>query len=424
MKMKNILCWFMTIVFILPILASCKKEGDALIERELEKLEVSQELKDEARSLLSLHKAVSKTMRKLPRLKKLPKGDSLEHSKATRIHKTNRERTLSILNEQERALNLLVGKVKNLSRIGYETEGGVEIISQSETLTLFNLLSIREMAGNLANNTLLLMTKFDKEYFDQVDGNKEMKEFLLSTYIESLSILAITNRDLKSTLSHLREMKDAGLLDKDLDKTINKLVLKIGGSERTEKQQVNNFLKESITDKAQDALGKAVAEYHNSLKGKTFLYHPELRDHPMIHILVIVSNLTWGLVNTLVGLGFVITAAILAPITQAAGATIRAFGYEPLFMEMRLPRLRIADNHMQIYADVCGLGFTESKMSAGIFELDFCTWESFASDHEGGHAKQSALLGPLYFPAAILSYILVLGHGGYIEEWADAWATT
>lgn len=414
----------MTVVLILPILAACKREGDVLLEKELERLELSHELKDEAKELLGLHKSTSKVMRKLPRLKKLPKDNTLTLVKASKLHRENKERTLQVLNEQEKALTSLVDNVKKLSRISFETTGGVEVISQSETLTLFNLLSIREMAGNLANNTLLLMTKFDKEYFDQVDGNKEMKEFLLSTYIESLSILAITNRDLKSTLSHLREMKDAGLLDKDLDKTISKLVLKIGGSERTEKQQVNNFLKESITDKAQDALGKAVAEYHNSLKGKTFLYHPELRDHPMILILVIVSNLTWGLVNTLVGLGFVITAAILAPITQAAGATIRAFGYEPLFMEMRLPRLRIADNHMQIYADVCGLGFTESKMSAGIFELDFCTWESFASDHEGGHAKQSALLGPLYFPAAILSYILVRGHGGYIEEWADAWATT
>ena len=65
------------------------------------------------------------------------------------------------------------------------------------------------------------------------------------------------------------------------------------------------------------------------------------------------------------GLGFVITAAMMAPVTHVAGAGVRALGDEPLFMEMRLPKLRIADSGMQIYADVCGLGFTPSKMSAG-----------------------------------------------------------
>lgn len=414
----------MTVVLILPILATCKREGDVLLEKELERLELSHELKDEAKELLALHKSTSKVMRKLPRLKKLPKDNTLTLVKASKLHRENKERTLKVLNEQEKALTSLVDNVKKLSRISFETTGGVEVISQSETLTLLNLLSVREMSGALANNMLLLMTKFDKEYFDQVEENKEMKERLLSRYINALSIHAITNRDLKTTLSQLNEMKLAGLLEKDLDTAITKLVTKLGGTERVEKQQVNNFLKESITEKAQDVLGKAVSDYQETLKGKTFLFQPELQDHPAIHVLVIVSNLTWGLVNTLVGLGFVITAAILAPVTHAAGTTVRAFGYEPMFMEMRLPKLRIADNNMQIYADVCGLGFTESKMSAGLFELDFCTSKEYASDHEGGHAKQSALLGPLYFPAAILSYILVRGHGGFIEEWADAWATT
>lgn len=414
----------MTVVLILPILAACKRESDVLLEKELERLELSHELEDDAKGLLTLHKSTAKIMRKLPRLKKLPKGNTLSLARASKLHGENKERTLKVINEQEKALSLLVDHVKKLSRISFETSGGVEVISQSETLTLLNLLSVREMSGALANNMLLLMTKFDKEYFDQVEENKELKERLLGSYINALSVHAITNRDLKTTLSQLNEMKSAGLLEKDLDTAITKIVTKFGGTERSEKHQVNSFLKESITEKAQDALGKAVSQYQESLKGKTLLYNPELQDHPAIHVLVIVSNLTWGLINTLVGLGFVITAAILAPVTHVAGATVRAFGYEPLFMEMRLPRLRIADNNMQIYADVCGLGFRESKMSAGLFELDFCTWEEFASDHEGGHAKQSALLGPLYFPAAILSYILVRGHGGFIEEWADAWSTT
>ena len=76
---------------------------------------------------------------------------------------------------------------------------------------------------------------------------------------------------------------------------------------------------------------------------------------------------------------------------------------------------------MQIYADVCGFPAIPSKMSMGIWELDFCAGYNFAAAHEGGHAKQSAILGPLYIPAALLSYAINGGHGGFIESWADDW---
>lgn len=428
MTFKKIISCFLSVVLILPILASCKREGEATVQKELEKFirkdSLSSELRKDAEELLVLHKDAAKALRVMPRLKKLPQKDDLPLDKAIKLHEVNSQTAMNIINQQKAIIKSLADNVKKLSRISYETQGGVQVISQSETLTLFNLLSLRDLSAALANNVLMIMAKFDRPYFDNVEGNADIKQYLLTSYVDALSIHAITANDLKTTLKHLREMKDEGVLNSDIEKTISKVVRQIGGSEKLTRQEINGFLKESITDKAQDALSKAVTDYQEKIKGKTFLFNPELQDHPLIHVLVIVSNLTWGLVNTLVGLGFVITAAILAPITQVAGATIRAFGYEPLFMEMRLPKLRIADNNMQIYADVCGLGIVPGKMSAGLFELDFCTWESFASSHEGGHAKQSAILGPLYFPAAILSYILVGGHGGFIEEWADAWATT
>lgn len=283
---------------------------------------------------------------------------------------------------------------------------------------------MRAAAQAAARKILYLMTKFDKPYFDELPENEIMKQRLLADYTSALAIAAVSANDLRSTLKSLSELRAEGVIAKDLEANITKLVATRGMKEHEERSHVNQFMQESTTEKAQNAFAEATQKYHESLKGKSFLFDPALPDHPLVHVLVIVGNLSWGLVNTLVGLGFVITAAIVAPITQVAGATVRAFGYEPLFMEMRMPRLRIAESNMQIYADVCGLGFIPSKMSAGLFELDFCTGYSFASDHEAGHAKQSALLGPLYFPAAILSYILNMGHGGFIEDWADEWATT
>lgn len=287
-----------------------------------------------------------------------------------------------------------------------------------------NLLVLRHITQSASRRVLMLMTKFDKPYFDDLSENLATKERLLSDYSTALAISSVTANDLRVTLKQLVELKNEEALIPALKLTIDRVVSGCAGHERFDRSQMEKFTKESLTETAQSSLQKTMSDYHELMKSKSLLFDLTNPDHPLVHVLVIVSNLSWGLINTMVGLGFVITAAIMAPVTHVAGAGVRAMGYEPLFMEMRMPKLKIADSGMQIYADVCGLGYIPSKMSAGLFELDFCTGYTFASDHEAGHAKQSALLGPLYFPAAILSYILNMGHGGYIEDWADAWATT
>ncbi len=427
---KNIISKILIAALVLPIVVSCKDNGnDPQLTRELKRLSkdesLSPEAREEASIILSQANEVQKVLTKNPRLKALPSiGARVSIDRAMKIHHENSEKTFALLDEQNQLIHSMAENVKRLSKLKYDHQMDVAKIAESETLLLMNLLVLRHITQSASRRILMLMTKFDKPYFDELSENSATKQRLLSDYSTALAISSITANDLRVTLKELVELKKDELLAESLKLTIDRVVGGCAGHERLDRGQVDKFAKESLTETAQDSLKKTMLSYHDLMKAKSLLFDPANPDHPVVHILVIVSNLSWGLINTMVGLGFVITAAIVAPVTQVAGAGVRALGYEPLFMEMRMPKLRIADSGMQIYADVCGLGFIPSKMSAGLFELDFCTGYTFASDHEAGHAKQSALLGPLYFPAAILSYILNMGHGGFIEDWADAWATT
>ncbi len=218
-------------------------------------------------------------------------------------------------------------------------------------------------------------------------------------------------------------MKTSGLLSETEIKSIDML---IGGNEKIfankETKSLDEAIEEQFEGDEKEQLIKLKKDFEAAFKGKSLLYGPNNPDHPLVHLLVITSNLTWGLVNSLVGLGFIAAGLILAPATRIINTISRMLTGYRIVYNVHWPAIKVAQNRMQLYVDSCGLGYIRSKMSMGLFELDFCTNHRFASMHEGGHAKQSALLGPLYLPAAILSYALVLGHGGFIEHWADVWA--
>lgn len=426
MLWQRLMSWKLVLAFLLPIAVSCQDNGDPLLSKQLKNLSrdtsLSQEARARATEILALHSNVLASLRENPRLKALPgDGSRISATKAKTLHAANEAEAVRVLDGQDKSIRQLADNVKSVSKVKFTPGLTPAKIAEHETLVVMNLLVLRDLSQVAARRILMLMTKFDKPYFDELPENTLMKQRLLADYTAALAITAVTANDLRFTLTQLNEMRAEGIVGESLEVALNKVVGKYGGAEKEKRAEVGQFLQESLTGKAQDSMSKAMSDYHQALQGKSFLFDPAQADHPLIHILVIVSNLSWGLVNTLVGLGFVITAAIVAPITMVAGATVRAFGYEPLFYEMRMPKLAIADSNMQIYADVCGLGIVPGKMSAGLFELDFCAGQSFASGHEAGHAKQSAILGPLYFPAAILSYILNMGHGGFIEDWADAW---
>lgn len=420
--MKKLISNLLVISFLLPILTACKESGEiSLIDDQTKALTKSShsEVASFAKTSLTLQKELYKYNKKWPKLRALPNKE--EYSKAEELHSINKAIVSENLRDHMDTLNKMVLQITDISAFKYNNPENIQAIVEVEILLLNTLFSIREIANASTIKFLNIMNKFDKEYFDELEENQNFKKYLFEEYTKTLAISKIAAKDIEKTLISLKEMREGEILSEEQVKYITSLVSQRTTKEKQPQKEITEITNETLTDEGKDLLFKSIEDQHKEFETLTFLYDPAQNDHPAVHALVIIANLTWGLPNTLVGLGFVLTAAILAPVTQGMGAIVRLSGYEPYFMEMRFPRLKVAASKMQIYADVCGLNYIPSKMSAGLFELDFCTTYNFASGHEAGHAKQSALLGPLYFPAAILSYTLNMGHGGFIESWADAW---
>ena len=70
----------------------------------------------------------------------------------------------------------------------------------------------------------MLMTKFDKPYFDDLSENLATKERLLSDYSTALAVSSITANDLRVTLKQLVDLKNDELLSASLKLTIDRVV--------------------------------------------------------------------------------------------------------------------------------------------------------------------------------------------------------
>lgn len=303
-----------------------------------------------------------------------------------------------------------VVKIKSLGKENFEMENDFRPdfeakIIQNEMNIFYELNYLKSSITGITKKLTIYLSKFDNANLEEFPEINEKRRAILSDFLAILSLVKILKSDIVRTANKIKINSESvssydGIELENLKLFKSKVVKK----DKTQFEKIMSGIKEYASESESAEILAAIKEFNDQLATKSILYDPSQPDEPIVHFLVILSNLTWGLVNTLVGLGFVLTRLLLSP-------------------WWGLPEIRIAESRMQIYADVCGLGVPGSKMSAGLFELDYCTNYSFASHHEAGHAKQSAVLGPLYFPAAILSYILVMGHGGYIEWWADEWAT-
>jgi len=118
--------------------------------------------------------------------------------------------------------------------------------------------------------------------------------------------------------------------------------------------------------------------------------------------LVIFSNLTWGLPNTLIGTIFVVVDAAAAPFTDKA----------------ELNDIEFADSGLQISARVI-IGTDCVEMSLGIWKLYNCEPNPKIDFHEAGHAKQSAILGPFYLLFIGSSYVIEGRKKSFMEKWAN-----
>jgi hypothetical protein len=234
---------------------------------------------------------------------------------------------------------------------------------------------------------------------------QDFKKEVTQVTFAQVGLSVILKQDLQKVAQALTALKKQTQLNPELSnlvgKTAKEFVREVAENNRGVKK-----LERQLNQSQKDAMAAMKTEVNKVFGNKTLLYTPGANSNGLLNLVSWVGNLTWGLVNTLLGLGVVIAAMVVSPLTPYVD----------------FPTFAISQNGKQIYVDVTGMSPVAGKMSLGLFELDNGSGPSFATGHEGGHAVQSAILGPLYIPAVLVTYALSGFDQGFMEDWADAWA--
>jgi len=239
-----------------------------------------------------------------------------------------------------------------------------------------------------------------------IESVKNLNKIATQAYFRHFGAQMVTKADKKKVLAKLRDAKTAGQLPDFTEQSVNQ-------SQQALAQQAKKG-----TEDLQTALSHMSPADQAKLKGQmedivkefgtvSFLYSPEKNFNTAVNILIVIGNLTWGLINTLIGAGIIVWDVALAIVGVA-----------------QFPQFAVAANGHMIYVNVTGanpLGIG-GKLSMGLFELDNGAGYEWMSGHEGVHGLQSALLGPFYLPTVLFSYVISGFDQGFMEEWADAWA--
>ena len=205
----------------------------------------------------------------------------------------------------------------------------------------------------------------------------------------------------------------------------------------TQKQYILEIIEpledEVLRQKVIDAITAYVLdvkqEIHNLSKEQILEYiliaEEELSHLGLLKDIVIwIANLTWGLPNSVIGLGVVI---VLGGMKTAFAMRDPSIGF---------PQVEWSKNGKQFYVDLSNVSlgfnrtfsrfydisfpdFAASEISLGIWHIDLRGFGGGASFHEGGHAIQSALIGPFYLPLVLGSYAVQGPSKSFMEDWAN-----
>ncbi len=242
-------------------------------------------------------------------------------------------------------------------------------------------------------------------------GDETVRNFrgdILLKVFENSGANVVLAQDQRTVLNQLGLNESKNILDSKLS-IVAKLESQNAQLAAEEREKAQQIMK-SMPQEQKEKFAAALAEYRKKMANVSFLYVPGKNYNLVVNVLAWIGNLTWGLVNTMIGASIVVAAMAVSPFTPYVD----------------FPTLRISQNGNQIYADVTGinpLGLA-GKMSMGIFELDNGAGASFASEHEGGHAIQSAILGPFYLPTVLTTYLIFGFDQGPMEWWAWSAAET
>lgn len=259
----------------------------------------------------------------------------------------------------------------------------------------------KQMIGSLMPFMLALGSEELKDSKIVQNFKKEVTQVAFA----QVGLSVILKQDLQKTTQALTALKKQTKLDENLDALVAKTAKDFAAASVKRDASLRQ-VEEKFSKEQKQAMAQLKAEVKKTFGNKSLLYSPGANSNALVNLLTWVGNLTWGLVNTLMGLGIVIATIIVSPFTPYVD----------------FPTFALSLNGKQIYVDVTGMSPVAGKMSMGIWELDNASGPYFATGHEGAHAVQSALLGPLYVPVVLFSYAIAGFDQGFMEEWAWQWA--
>ena len=179
-------------------------------------------------------------------------------------------------------------------------------------------------------------------------------------------MLKVIGQDSAKVSDNLKQLREAGRLTDQQIQLVQNLAKKVRKPKGPLNQLVNRIYEKDKTGEMKKAMEKMQADADEKFAGMSLLFDPANPDHPMVHMLVVLSNLTWGSIQSVLGLGIVVVHHVVAiPVTwigsMFTGGFIRPF----------VPNIRPAYNRMQIYADVCGFSRSYQQSQLGNLGVGF-----------------------------------------------------
>ncbi|MBI2608057.1 MAG: hypothetical protein HYW47_00455 [Deltaproteobacteria bacterium] len=317
--------------------------------------------------------------------------------------------------------------IYDISENAYENKGS-EKGARDSVLVYFGLHYYRELQQSLVEIALPVLLVLGSETFQGVEKIEQFKKLLLNRYFEQVGLSFVIHEDLFKVAQELKLYLENSLIPTDLNEILSNTYKKFVYSKKEDSESLSQTFSQ-LSEKDLIEVNHTIQKFKQEFSKISLLYQPQsdqaalleffgilggigvlslsqLNRRTFLDSLVVLGNLTWGLVNTLAGAGIILATAIASPFTD----------------RIDFPTFQLAKNGKQIYVDVSGMYLLSGKMSLGLWELSNGYGWSAVSEHEGGHATQSAVLGPLYIPVVLVSYASVQSQGGFVEDWADIWA--
>lgn len=371
----------------------------------LEKSDLSakDELVQEAQAILRSQKSNFSRIDKKNRLKGVFSNTDTE--KARSWIKDNKETINQVINNIKAGMETEIGLINALSKKAYE-ERDLNVASFRYALLFYRLQYFKNNISTVIENFTPLSMIIHSQSLAEDEESLEFRKNLEKELLKKLGTNLVADQDIQKIKQTIKKLNEAAPIDQKLGANLLKADNKISKArlEKIKKYKLNNSF---CSQNPEDDGCKAIEAHRLSLieefKNVTFLYTPGKKYFLITKVLTIIGNLTWGLANTLIG----------------AGAVLVAMAVSPFSPYVDFPTFALASSGMQIYVDVTGISPFYGKMSLGLFELDNGTGYYFASEHEAGHAIQSAILGPLYLPTVLITYALFGVHYGPMEQLAD-----